>query len=328
MVNIDLLEVKNLNVSFNIRKQSYPALEDISFIIKPNQVVGIVGESGSGKSLTAQSVMGILPGNACIESGSMRIDGEELVGKSEKAWAGIRSNDISMVFQEPMTALNPLMKVGAQVAEVLKKHTRLSKAARKQKTLQMMNEVGLPRVESLYHAYPHELSGGMKQRIVIAMALINDPKLIIADEPTTALDVTIQAQVLTLFRTMIKKREGAMLFISHDWGVISDVCDEVLVMYAGRIVERGPIQSVMRNPQHFYTRGLLKAIPDHRRRGHKLYHIPLRVPALQERVRGEWPYLKDNVNEAKHIFPEAFTIQGGDPHVNMYDRGQKCHEAL
>lgn len=309
VVNIVMLHVKNLHTMIEINQNQYPVLEDLTFTIQPNRVVGIVGESGSGKSLTAQAILGILPKNAQITSGDIYLHDENLTKKTEKEWEKIRSKDISMVFQEPMTALNPLMKVGKQISEVLKKHTKFSKEQRKIKTIQMMKEVGLKRPESLYHAYPHELSGGMKQRIIIAMALINNPSLIIADEPTTALDVTIQAQVLGLFRDLVKKRGSSMLFISHDWGVISQICDEVIVMYAGRIIEHGPMYKVLHHPQHPYTKGLLQSIPDHLKRGEKLYHIPLRVPAVQERVKGEWPYIKkqaDNHDTLKQIFPEAF----------------------
>lgn len=306
-----VLEVNNLNVSFNIKNKLYPALEDLSFTIKENTVVGVVGESGSGKSLTAQSILGILPENTELD-GSIRLEGDELIDKTPKAWRKLRGNEVSIIFQEPMTALNPLMQVGKQISEVLKKHTKYSKKTRFEKTIRMMEEVGLKRPESLYHSYPHELSGGMRQRIVIAMALINNPKLIIADEPTTALDVTIQAQILKLLKGMMDERDGAMLFISHDWGVISEVCDYVLVMYAGKIVEQGPIQDILIRPKHAYTQGLLKAIPDFRKRGEVLHTIPLRVPALTEREKGNWPYIEvteKNAHYVQEIFPE---IAGND----------------
>ncbi len=303
-----LLEVNNLNVSFTIGKETHPALENISFTINENSVVGVVGESGSGKSITAHSILGILPTNTNVE-GSIRLGDEELVHKNQNEWRKLRSNEISLIFQEPMTSLNPLMKVGKQVSEVLKKHTKDSKERRYQRTIDIMNEVGLNRPESLYHSYPHELSGGMRQRIIIAMALINQPKLIIADEPTTALDVTIQAQIIKLLKEIMMKRSGAMLFISHDWGVISQVCDYVIVMYAGRIVEQGPIENLLNKPEHPYTRGLLKAIPDFRKKGEELYTIPLRVPALTERKEGNWPYIKitkENESYVQEIFPEVF----------------------
>lgn len=303
-----LLKVNDLNVSFIIGNETHPALENISFTIHENSVVGVVGESGSGKSITAHSILGILPTNTNIE-GSIQLENEELVHKSENDWRKLRSNKISLIFQEPMTSLNPLMKVGKQVSEVLKKHTRDSRDQRYQKTIDIMKEVGLNRPESIYHSYPHELSGGMRQRIVIAMALINNPKLIIADEPTTALDVTTQAQIINLLKDIMKKRSGAMLFISHDWGVISQVCDYVIVMYAGRIVEQGPIEKLINQPEHPYTRGLLRSIPDFRKKGEELYTIPLRVPALTERKKGNWPYIEiteENKPNLQEIFPEVF----------------------
>ncbi|NGP46664.1 ABC transporter ATP-binding protein [Bacillaceae bacterium SIJ1] len=307
-----ILNVKDLNVSFKIGKHTYPALDDVSFSVMENSIVGVVGESGSGKSLTAQSILGILPKNAVVESGSICLDQDELINKSTKQWEKLRSNEISMIFQEPMTALNPLMKVGTQIEEVLKKHTNDPKKVRREKTIQMMREVGLPRPESLYHSYPHELSGGMRQRIVIAIALVNDPKLIIADEPTTALDVTIQDQILKLLKEMIRKRNGAMLFISHDWGVVTQICDYVLVVYAGKIIEQGPMDELIKSPKHPYTKGLLQAIPTYQKRGEKLYNIPLRVPALTERKKGEWPYIKVTEQNRKYIrdiFPEALQEQ-------------------
>lgn len=301
-----MLEVNNLNVSIKMRQKTYPALEDITFKVNKNQVVGVVGESGSGKSLTAQSILGILPANTEV-TGSIKLENDELINKSSKAWQKLRSNEVSLIFQEPMTALNPLMKVGKQISEVLRKHTNDSKDECYRKTIDILKEVGLKRPESVYHSYTHELSGGMRQRIVIAIAMINNPKLIIADEPTTALDVTIQAQIIDLLKDIMKKRNGAMLFISHDWGVISQVCDYVLVMYAGKIVEQGPIEALITNPQHPYTRGLLKAIPDLKKRGEALYTIPLRVPALTERRKGNWPYIEiteENKQIVADIFPE------------------------
>lgn len=307
-MNNPLLEVNNLQVSFKIGKEIYPALDGLTFNIDENSVVGIVGESGSGKSLTAHSILGILPTNAEID-GSIKLKNDELINKSQKEWRKLRSNEVSIIFQEPMTSLNPLMKVGKQISEVLKKHTSYSKQERYKETIDIMNEVKLNRPESLYHSYPHELSGGMRQRIVIAMALINNPKLIIADEPTTALDVTVQAQILKMLKDIMKKRDGAMLFISHDWGVVSQVCDYVIVMYAGKIVEQGPIEKTINDPEHPYTRGLLKAIPDFRKRGEILYSIPLCVPALTERKKGDWPYLiitEENAPYAAEIFPEIY----------------------
>lgn len=196
-----LLSVKNIGVSFQFSDGEYKALEDISFSVYPNEVVGIVGESGCGKSLTSQTIMGILPKNARVHHGEIHYQGQDILQLKKKTWQNIRGNSLSMIFQEPMTALNPLVTIGKQISEVLKRHMNLNKKERKEKTIAMMKEVGLPRAEELYKAYPHQLSGGMRQRVVIAIALIANPNLIIADEPTTALDVTIQAQILELFKS-------------------------------------------------------------------------------------------------------------------------------
>lgn len=281
-----LLRVEEMDVAFTFSDGTYDALEQISFSIMPNEVVGIVGESGCGKSLTSQAVMGILPNNAAVTNGSIQLHGREMVGLSEKEWQTMRGRTVSMIFQEPMTSLNPLLPVGRQISEVLKKHSRLTRLERKAKTIEMMKEVGLPRAEELYRSYPHQLSGGMRQRIVIAMALIGEADLLIADEPTTALDVTIQAQILALFKEMMRKRQASMLFISHDWGVIREICDRVLVMYAGQLIEQGPVEQIVKEPKHPYTKGLMTAIPDHNKRGEELHTIPGRVPSLKDRGGG------------------------------------------
>ncbi|TQR17512.1 ABC transporter ATP-binding protein [Psychrobacillus vulpis] len=281
-----ILTVDNLEVAFSFPDGEFSALQGISFSVEPNEVVGIVGESGCGKSLTSLSVMGILPRNANIINGEIQLNGKDLIGLSNKEWQSLRGNKISMIFQEPMTSLNPLLTIGKQISEVLKKHTKLSKEERKKRTIEVMKEVGLPRTEELYASYPHQLSGGMRQRIVIAIALIGEANLIIADEPTTALDVTIQAQILELFREIKRKRSTSMLFISHDWGVIRQICDRVFVMYAGRIIEQGTVNEIVNNPKHPYTKGLILSIPDHKKRGKELHTIPGRVPTLKERKGG------------------------------------------
>ncbi|MBP3040322.1 ABC transporter ATP-binding protein [Bacillaceae bacterium Marseille-Q3522] len=304
-----LLSVEHVDVVFRFLEGEYHALEDITFSILPNEVVGIVGESGCGKSLTSLAIMGILPRNARVKKGSIHFKNLQLTALKERQWQQIRGNNISMIFQEPMTALNPVLTVGRQISEVLWKHTKSSKQERKEKTIRMMKEVGLPRAEELYKAYPHQLSGGMRQRIVIAIALMNETDLIIADEPTTALDVTIQSQILELFQKIKHTRNASMIFISHDWGVIRKICDRVLVMYAGHIVEEGPVADILQRPMHPYTKGLLQAIPDHKKRGTELYTIPGRVPALKER-KGGCPFV-DRCSVRRDIcrtaFPEKIT---------------------
>lgn len=318
-----ILTVDHLDVTFSFPDGDYNALRGITFTVESNEVVGIVGESGCGKSLTSLSIMGILPGNAQITKGAVQLKGQELVGLPKDKWQSLRGNKISMIFQEPMTSLNPLLPVGKQIAEVLKKHTKLSKEERKKRTIETMKEVGLPRAEELYSSYPHQLSGGMRQRIVIAMALIGEADLIIADEPTTALDVTIQAQILELFRGIKRQRNASMLFISHDWGVVRQICDRVLVMYAGHIIEQGPVDEIVNNPKHPYTKGLILSIPDHKKHGEELHTIAGRVPALKERKEG-CPFV-DRCVYAMGIchttYPEVHETAAHKVNCHLYTRG-------
>ncbi|RKQ35837.1 ABC transporter ATP-binding protein [Oceanobacillus halophilus] len=307
-----ILSIENMDVSFQLSDGKYKALEDISFSVFPDEVVGIVGESGCGKSLTSQAILGILPKNAQVDHGEIAYKNNNLLEMKENDWQEIRGSALSMIFQEPMTALNPLLTVGKQISEVLKKHTNLSKKTRKQKTISMMKEVGLSRAEELYNSYPHQLSGGMQQRIVIAIALIAEPDLIIADEPTTALDVTIQAQILELFRKLKQYRKTSIIFISHDWGVIRHICDRVLVMYAGRIVEQGSVTEIISNPKHPYTKGLIQSIPDHQKKGEELYTIAGKVPSLKER-KGGCPFAdrcSSRLDICKQQFPESVVMEG------------------
>lgn len=285
-MNPALLALENVEVAFSVNGKSYPALQDISFQVGEKEVVGIVGESGCGKSLTSLSVMGLLPGTAKTTKGQIVMDGLEVSGLTPEAWCEIRGKQVSMIFQDPMTALNPLVPIGKQIAETLFIHSAVTKKEAKEQALEMMTKVGLSRVEQLYNDYPHQLSGGMRQRVMIAMALICNPRLLIADEPTTALDVTIQAQILQLLRDINETMGTAIIFISHDLGVIREVCDRVLVMYAGYIVEDAPVQRILEEPKHPYTRGLLQCIPDIGKRGQSLYTIPGRVPPITERPDG------------------------------------------
>jgi len=255
-----LLRVEHLNVSFATQSGAVSAVRDLSFSIPESGTLGLVGESGSGKSATALAIMRLLPPQASV-GGRILFAGEDLLTLPEDSVRRVRGARISMIFQEPMTALNPVMRVGDQVAEAVLAHHRLGKFEAGARALAVLKEVAIPDPERRSRDYPHQLSGGQRQRVMIAMALINHPQLLIADEPTTALDVTIQAQILELLHTLREKYRLAMLFVSHDLGVVSKVADNVAVMYAGEVVEMGPVKSIFTSPSHAYTRGLIGAIP-------------------------------------------------------------------
>jgi oligopeptide transport system ATP-binding protein len=259
--NKNLLEVKDLNVSFFTYAGEVKAVRGISYELKPGEVMGIVGESGSGKSVSSYGLMGIIPEPGKVISGSIMFNGTDITKLSEKELLKIRGKEIGMIFQDPMTSLNPVYTVGDQIEETLKKHTNLNKEQRKARMIELFQLVGINQPEKRIHQYPHEFSGGMRQRVMIAMALSCNPKLLIADEPTTALDVTIQAQIIALLKELKTKINMSIIFITHDLGVIADICDKVAVMYAGNIIETGSIDEIFYSPKHPYTWGLLKSIP-------------------------------------------------------------------
>ena len=256
----DRLRVRDLSVRFVTRERTVRAVEGVSFDVKPGEVVGLVGESGCGKSVTSLAILGLQEKPAGRLTGSIRLGDNELVGMPESGLRKIRGNRISMIFQDPLTSLNPYLRVGEQLAEVLELHRGLRGAAARARMLEILSQVGIPGEERL-RAYPHQLSGGMRQRVCIAMALLCDPELLIADEPTTMLDVTIQAQILDLLRSLRQTRKMSILFITHDLGVVSELCDRVIVMYAGRIVEQAPTPQLLDSPLHPYTEALLKSTP-------------------------------------------------------------------
>lgn len=248
-----ILSVKNLHVSFDTKRGQVHALRGVNFDIKAGETLAIVGESGSGKSVTTQAIMGLLPGNAHIDSGEIDFAGKQLVGATEKEFESIRGSDITMIFQDPMTALDPTMTIGNQLVEPLMLHRGVSKEDAWQQAAALLAEIGIPDSQKSLDAYPHQFSGGMRQRIVIAIALITQPQIMIADEPTTALDVTIQAQILDVMHKLQQQLGTAIIFITHDLGVVANIADRVAVMYAGEIVEVGTKQEVFLNPQHPYT---------------------------------------------------------------------------
>jgi peptide/nickel transport system ATP-binding protein len=257
-----LLEVEKLTVTFGPRsKRPVTAVDGVTFSVRPGEVVGLVGESGSGKSVTSLAVMGLLPRRGVQMGGSVRFDGRELVGAKRDELSDLRGRDMAMVFQDPMSSLNPVIPVGLQVTEVLRRHTSVNRAQARDEAEELLRQVGIPDPRRRLKDYPHQLSGGMRQRALIAIALACKPRLLIADEPTTALDVTIQAQVLELLRTLVTDTGTAMIMITHDLGVVAGLCDEVNVMYSGRVVETAGRQELFGVPRHRYTEGLLASIP-------------------------------------------------------------------
>lgn len=302
------IEIKNLNIYFN-EKTKLQAVNNLSFYVKKGEIMGLVGESGCGKSLTSLAIMRLLRKNASL-SGEINFLGKNILNFSKKEMAALRGREISMIFQEPLTALNPLHRVGKQISEILKIHTSLSKKERKDKTLELMNEVNLKDLEDIYKKFPHELSGGQRQRIVIAMAIACEPKLIIADEPTTALDVSTQTQIVDLLKELNSKKDNSLLFISHDLDLVGDLCHRIAIMYAGHIVE---IIEQLRDAKHPYTKCLLDAIPNPLHKGNELYSIPGRVPTLSERENGcpfaaRCPMAKEICHE---ILPELLERKDG-----------------
>jgi peptide/nickel transport system ATP-binding protein len=278
-----LLSVENLQTAFFTDKEIIRAVDGVNFDIRRGETVGIVGESGSGKSVTARSIMGLVdsPGRV-LESSSIRFGGEELTDKTEEQYRNIRGGEIAMVFQDPLTSLNPVYTVGNQIKEALRLHQGLRGAAATEEAIDLLEAVGIPDASRRVTEYPHEFSGGMRQRAVIAMALACDPELLICDEPTTALDVTIQAQILELLDDLQEERGLAIMFITHDMGVIAEVSDRVNVMYAGEVVESAPVEELFENPRHPYTQGLLKSIPGNQPGVERLQTIEGDVPTPNE----------------------------------------------
>ena len=275
-----LLKIKNLTIEFHDTVPSTKIVEDISFSMEEGEILGIVGESGSGKTQTALSVIGLLGEYARMPKGEILFQGRDILQMPREELWNIRGREIGMIFQEPMTSLNPVMTIGAQVEEAMKIHSRFNARERKERALQMMQNVELPNPQLLYEKYPHQLSGGMRQRVMIAAALVMEPKLLIADEPTTALDVTIQVQILKLLQKINREQGTAVLFISHDLGVIRHLCSRVIVMNQGKAVEQGDVQEIFRHPSMEYTRKLLAAIPNRRT------SLRRRTAADQERGEG------------------------------------------
>ncbi|SIS47781.1 ABC transporter ATP-binding protein [Salimicrobium flavidum] len=284
----NLLEVNNLHVSFDTYGGEVKAVRGVDFSVKKGETLAIVGESGSGKSVTTKALMGLIPQPpGRIKEGEILFEGKDLAKMKDKELANIRGKDIAMIFQDPMTSLNPTMKVGNQIMEGLIKHQKKSKSEAKERALELLKLVGIPNPEERIKQYPHQFSGGMRQRVVIAIALACNPKLLLADEPTTALDVTIQAQILEVMKDIQKEMDSGIVFITHDLGVVANVADRVAVMYAGKIVEIGKVDDIFYNPKHPYTWGLLGSMPSLESTEDELYAIPGSPPDLLNPPKGD-----------------------------------------
>lgn len=274
-----LLDIKNLHTYFYTDNEVVKSVDGVELTLKKGSTLGIVGESGSGKSVTALSVMSLLMGTSGkIVDGSILLDGKDIVNISDEEKRKLRGGDIAMIFQEPMTSLNPVLKIGDQISEAIVEHFEVSKKEAMDRTVEMLEKISIPRAKKIVGEYPFQLSGGMRQRIMIAMALVCNPKILIADEPTTALDVTIQAQILDLINELKKISGTSVIFITHDLGVIAEICDEVVVMYCGRVVESADVYSIFKTPRHPYTQGLLNSIPRLGEHVKMLESIPGNVP--------------------------------------------------
>ena len=282
-----ILEVKQLQTHIKTAGGLVKAVNGVDLTVYAGETLGIVGESGCGKSVTSLSVMGLLPKPmAYVESGHILFDGRDITELPEKEMRKLRGNEISMIFQEPMTSLNPVFTIGQQLSEPLRQHTSLNKKQIRTKIIEMLRSVGIPRAEQIIDEYPHQLSGGMRQRAMISLAMLCEPKLLIADEPTTALDVTIQAQILQLMREIKQEKRMSILLITHDLGVVAEMCDRVVVMYAGQVVENADVRTIFNSPKHPYTRGLLASMPNSNERKGELKSIPGSVPRPDELPQG------------------------------------------
>ncbi|ELZ84648.1 oligopeptide ABC transporter ATP-binding protein [Haloferax elongans ATCC BAA-1513] len=311
-----LLSVRNLQTRFQTAGETVQAVDGVSFDIAEGEILGIVGESGCGKSVTSLSLMDIVPEPGEVHGGTVRFDGEDILTKSPEEKRQLRGNRVSMVFQEPAKALNPVFDIGWQVGEPLRVHENLTKSASRAKAVELMRRVGIPSPEERVDDYPHEFSGGMRQRAMLAMALACTPDLLIADEPTTALDVTIEAQILDLIQELNVQTSMSVLIVTHDLGVVAEVCDRVAVMYAGRVVEYGDVEDIFANPQHPYTKGLIDCVPDPTADEQSLEAISGTVPNLADTPEGcnFAPRCPHATDECRQIDPRMRAV--GDDHYS------------
>ncbi|HHT7068497.1 ABC transporter ATP-binding protein [Bacillus thuringiensis] len=310
-----VVELKDLQTHFQTEEGTVKAVNHVSFAVREGETVCVVGESGCGKSVTALSIMRLIAESGSVVGGDILYEGKSLLGMKEKELRSLRGNDIAMIFQEPMTSLNPVFTVGEQIVETLREHELLSKNEAYKKAIELIRKVGIARADEIVHSYPHELSGGMLQRIMIAVALSCNPKLLIADEPTTALDVTIQAQILDLLRQVKEEFKTSILLITHDLGVVAEMADYVVVMYGGKVIEEAPVLEIFQNPKHPYTKGLLKSKPVMGKRIDKLYSIPGQVPNLVG--LGEFCYFSGRCEHCMEICEKEA------PNLNVNDENHK-----
>ncbi|MDO1582709.1 ABC transporter ATP-binding protein [Rhizobium oryzicola] len=280
------LSVENLSVTFKTRKGLVTAINDVSFHVNPGEVLGVVGESGSGKSVTGLAAMGLIDPPGRISGGRVALEGRDIAGIGDKAMRGLRGSRIAMIFQDPISTLNPVLRIDTQIMEAITAHEKISPAAARVRAIEALRAVGIPSPESRLEAYPHQFSGGMRQRVAIAIALLHRPAVLIADEPTTALDVTIQAQILGEVQKLAAENGTALVWITHDLSVVAGLADRIAVMYAGRIVESGTVAEVLTAPRHHYTAGLIASVPSRNRRGQPLAQIPGSTPNLANMPSG------------------------------------------
>jgi peptide/nickel transport system ATP-binding protein len=308
-----LLKVENLAVDFGPTNKPIRVVDGVSFDIEAGGTLGIVGESGSGKSITSLAIMGLVGPPGRIAQGRIALDGTDLLALPRSKMPEIRGRDIAMIFQEPMSSLNPVMTIGDQIGEAIRLHEDIGRRDCQARIVELLTLVGIPNAEGRLGAYPHQFSGGMRQRVMIAMAVACNPKLLIADEPTTALDVTIQAQVLDLMHRVRSTLNTAILLISHDLGVIAEICERVIVMYSGRVVEDADVRSIFRTPGHPYTRGLLRSIPTLKDENSRLYQIPGSVP-LPGTIEQGCPFYArcpDRIDKCAQKMPPMFELRSG-----------------
>lgn len=306
-----ILKIEDLHTHFFTDRGEVPAVDGVDLYINPGEVLGVVGESGCGKSVTSLSILKLVPNPpGKVVGGRILLKGQDIVPLKEKEMRQIRGNSVSMIFQEPMTSLNPLFTVGQQIIEAVRLHRGHSRRDAREHAVDMLRKVGIPRPEAIIDEYPHQLSGGMRQRVMIAMSISCSPELLIADEPTTALDVTIQAQILDLIRRLNEEQGTAVMLITHDLGVVAEMCHRVAVMYAGKVVEEGGVHDIFKNPLHPYTRGLIESVPRMGETRERLYSIPGNVPILSKDMQGcrFAPRCQDAIEICRQSLPQL-TLQ-------------------